>query len=294
MDIFEILQLLSGPLIGAVIGYFTNWIAVKMLFRPRKALYIGKLHVPFTPGVIPRRQGALAKALGRMVSESLVRKEDLKESLCSDAVSHTVARTVLSLPSIHTVGEQVLNEKYEPYRGKALEFVSDRIIEGILAMDLGEIITKEATETVSTFANANPLVKMFVSDQLIATLAAPIADKVAEYLRGDGREKLCEKLSEEFGNFEDRPIRDLISDTEKFETILVNFYHSMVNKYADAVVDHFHIDEIVEDKVMAMDPRDLEALLLSIMKKELNALVWLGVPIGFLMGCITTLINQIG
>ena len=294
MDIFEVLRLLSGPLIGAVIGYFTNWIAVKMLFRPRKALYIGKLHVPFTPGVIPRRQGALAKALGRMVSESLVRKEDLKESLCSDAVSHTVARTVLSLPSIRKVGEQVLNEKYEPYRGKVLELVSDRIIEGILAMDLGEIITKEATETVSNFANANPLVKMFVSDQLIATLTAPIADKVADFLRADGREKLCEKLGEELGNFEDRPIRDLISNTEKFETILVNFYHSMVNKYADAVVDHFHIDEIVEDKVMAMDPRDLEALLLSIMKKELNSLVWLGVPIGFIMGCITTLINHIG
>ena len=294
MDIFTVLKLLSGPLIGAVIGYFTNWMAVKMLFRPRKALYIGKLHIPFTPGVIPRRQGALAKALGRMVSESLVRKEDLKESLCSDAVSHTVARTILSLPAISTVGAQVLEGKYEPYREKALAFVSDRIIEGILSMDLGEIITEQATQTVSTFANANPLVKMFVSDQLIATLTAPIADKVTEYLRTDGREKLCEKLGEEFSAYESKPIRELFSNTEKFETILVSFYHSMVNKYADAVVDHFRIDEIVEDKVMAMDPRDLEALLLSIMKKELNALVWLGVPIGFLMGCITTLINHIG
>ena len=42
-----------------------------------------------------------------------------------------------------------------------------------------------------------------------------------------------------------------------------------------------------------MDPRDLENLVLTVMKKELNALIWLGIPIGFVMGCITTLINHI-
>ena len=293
MDFLEILRLVSGPLIGAVIGLFTNWIAVKMLFRPRKALYIGKMHVPFTPGVIPRRQGALAKALGRMVSESLVRKEDLKASLCSDAVSHTVARSIMSLPSIASVGDQVLGEKYEVYRDKTMELLSDKIIGGILSMDLGEIIAREANETVSTFAASNPLIKMFVSDQLIATLTAPIAGKVEEYLKAEGREKLRERLAEEYGNVENKSVAELILDEERFERILVNFYHAMVNKYADPVVDHFRIDEIVEEKIRAMDSRDLETLLLTIMKKELNALIWLGIPIGFIMGCITTLLNHI-
>ena len=293
MDILDVLRLISGPVIGAVIGLFTNWIAVKMLFRPRKALYIGKFHIPFTPGVIPRRQPALARAFGKMVSEGLVRKEDLKESLCSDAVSHTVARSVMSLPSIRSMGEQVFAEKYEPRRDRVLDFLTDRIIEGILAMDLGEIITKEATETVNGFANANPLVKLFVSDQMIATLAAPIADKVTDYLHADGREKLRERLVEEFGNFEDKPVRELISNQEKFEAMLVDFYHTMVNKFADAVVAHVRIDQIVEKKILAMDPRDLEALLLEVMRKELNALIWLGIPIGFIMGCITTMLNYI-
>ena len=293
MELVEALRLISGPVIGAVIGLFTNWIAVKMLFRPRKALYIGKFHIPFTPGVIPRRQPALAKAFGKMVSEGLVRKEDLKESLCSDAVSHTVARSVMSLPSIRTMGEQVFAEKYEPRRDRVLDFLADRIIEGILAMDLGEIITKEATETVNGFANSNPLVKLFVNDQMIATLAAPIADKVTDYLHADGREKLREKLTEEFGNFEDKPVRELISNEEKFEAMLVDFYHSMVNKFADAVVAHVRIDQIVEKKILAMDTRDLEALLLEVMRRELNALIWLGIPIGFIMGCVTTLLNHI-
>ena len=291
---FEWLQFLAGPAVGALIGYFTNWIAVKMLFRPRKALYIGKLHVPFTPGVIPRRQGALGKALGRMISEMLVRKEDLKESLCSDAVSRTVAKTVLSLPSVHSVGEQVVGEeKYERGRDAVLDFMTDRILQGILAMDLGEIIHREATEAVNAYTNSNPLLKMFVNDQLIATLTAPIAQKVTDFLEADGRVKLREALAEQLGDYEDKPVADLFSDPEKIERVLVNFYHTLVMTYADAVIAHVHIEQIVEEKVRAMDPKDLEALLLMVMKKELNALVWLGVPIGFLMGLFTTLLNWI-
>ncbi len=292
--LFEWLRFLSGPLIGALIGYLTNWLAVKMLFRPRKALYIGKWHIPFTPGVIPRRKAALATALGRMVSEMLVRKEDLKESLCSESVSRTVAKTVLALPSVREVGLQVVDEeRYEHGRDKVLDFMTDRILQGILALDLGEIITKEATETVNTFTNSNPLLKMFVSDQLIATLTAPIAGKVTEFLNADGRVKLREALAEQLTPYEDRSIAELVGDAEKFEGVLVNFYHTLVKRYADAVVDHVHLERIVEKKINAMDPKELEALLLMVMKKELNALVWLGVPIGFTMGLITTIINWI-
>lgn len=284
--------LLAGPLIGALIGYMTNWLAVKMLFRPRKALYIGKFHVPFTPGVIPRRKAALATALGRMVSEMLVKKEDLKESLCSESVSRTVAKTVLALPSVKEVGLQVVDaERYEAGRDKVLDFMTDRILQGILAMDLGEIITKEATETVNTFTNSNPLLKMFISDQLIATLAAPIAGKVTDFLNTDGRVKLREALAEQITPYEEKPVADLMSDTEKMEAILVNFYRTLVRRYADAVVDHIHLERIVEAKINAMDPRELEDLLLMVMKKELNAIVWLGVPIGLIMGCVTMLTN---
>ncbi|MBQ9708533.1 MAG: DUF445 family protein, partial [Firmicutes bacterium] len=35
------ITMLAGPLVGAVIGYFTNYLAVKMLFRPRHAIKIG-------------------------------------------------------------------------------------------------------------------------------------------------------------------------------------------------------------------------------------------------------------
>lgn len=293
MDWPLLLKWITGPVIGAVIGLFTNWLAVKMLFIPRRALYIGKWRVPFTPGVVPRRQGAFAKALGAMISESLVRKEDLKRALCSDGVSKTVARSVLSLPSIHSLGDRVLGEEYEDKRDKALSLVADKILEGILAIDIGDVIAREANATVSAYAASNPLIKMFVSEQLINNLTAPIAGKVTDYLNTEGREKLLDTISQKLGAVENKPVCELITDKERFEELLVGFYRTLVNEYADAVVDHFHVERIVEEKVRAMDPRDLEDLLLSVMKKELNAIVWLGMPIGFIMGCVTTLINQL-
>ena len=104
MEPLVVVKIVISLVMSAIIGIFTNYIAVKMLFRPYRAKYIGKFHIPFTPGIMPRRQGALAKALGRMISESLVRTEDLKNALLSDEISHTIARGILSFPSVRVSG----------------------------------------------------------------------------------------------------------------------------------------------------------------------------------------------
>lgn len=38
-----ILHFLAGPVIGGIIGYFTNYVAIKMLFHPREPVKIGKI-----------------------------------------------------------------------------------------------------------------------------------------------------------------------------------------------------------------------------------------------------------
>ena len=43
----NIAAMIAGPAVGAVIGYVTNWIAVKMLFLPRKELRLFGRRVPF-------------------------------------------------------------------------------------------------------------------------------------------------------------------------------------------------------------------------------------------------------
>ena len=93
--------LLSGPLTGALIGYLTNYLAVKMLFRPRKAIYIFKKRLPFTPGVITRGKDRLAKAVSRLVSETLITEEDIRGYLLSAEMENSVAEKA----------EEILSEK---------------------------------------------------------------------------------------------------------------------------------------------------------------------------------------
>ena len=74
------------PIIGAIIGYETNWIAVKMLFRPRKEVRVFGKRLPFTPGVIPRGQARLAKAVGNVVETQLLTPEYMGEKLLAKRV----------------------------------------------------------------------------------------------------------------------------------------------------------------------------------------------------------------
>ena len=76
----KILQIILPILVGSVIGYFTNGLAIKMLFRPHRAVYIGKHKLPFTPGIIPKNQKRLAGAIGDAVSEQLLTKDAVLQS----------------------------------------------------------------------------------------------------------------------------------------------------------------------------------------------------------------------
>ena len=291
MEPIEILRIFVVLVMSAVIGIFTNYIAVKMLFRPYRVKYIGKFKIPFTPGIMPRRQGALARAMGRMISESLVRTEDLKKALLSDEISHTIAKGILAFPSIRSSGESLFGENYDAKRDVVLDYLTDRILQGILAMNVGEVIANEASATVSAFTAKNPLLAMFVSDAMVAQLAAPIGDKVTAFLEGDGKAKLKEALSAELEGVETKPVAEWVKDTEAFERVVVGLYRRLVDKYAGSIASQFHIAEIVEEKINAMPPEAIEKLFLSVMKKELNAIMWLGGAIGLVLGSVSVLDN---
>ena len=75
------------PLVGALIGYATNWLAVKMLFRPRKPTGIG----PFQfQGVVPRRQEALADSIAETVQDELISAKDVAALVQKIATSEDV------------------------------------------------------------------------------------------------------------------------------------------------------------------------------------------------------------
>ena len=78
LDLANLWIYVAPPVAGAIIGYFTNDIAIKMLFRPYKAIYFGKRPLPFTPGLIPRNQERLAKRIADTIMGSLLTPGELQ------------------------------------------------------------------------------------------------------------------------------------------------------------------------------------------------------------------------
>jgi uncharacterized membrane protein YheB (UPF0754 family) len=79
VSLSQIWLYLAPPVVGTVIGYFTNDVAIQMLFRPYRARYLGQYQIPFTPGLIPRNQERLAQRISDTIMGSLLTPDELQK-----------------------------------------------------------------------------------------------------------------------------------------------------------------------------------------------------------------------
>lgn len=77
----------SVPITAALIGWITNYIAVKMIFRPRKPISIFGWKVQ---GLVPKRQRALAISIGETIERDLLSHEDIEKVLQSNEIESGV------------------------------------------------------------------------------------------------------------------------------------------------------------------------------------------------------------
>lgn len=68
------------PVISGLIGWVTNWVAIKMLFHPRKPLRFMGMTIQ---GIFPKRQYQFATKLGKLVSEQLLSFQDIEQKIIS-------------------------------------------------------------------------------------------------------------------------------------------------------------------------------------------------------------------
>ena len=292
------IDILAGPVIGAIIGYCTNYIAVKMLFKPLKPVKIGNWTLPFTPGIIPKGKARMAKAMGEAVGDHLLTKQDLEQILLSDEVKKTVGQAVGSgLQTIQSnedtvetfLGHYVEQEDYAQMRGKLENFITEKISNGLEQMDVGAIIAEEGAKEVKNKFQGS-MVSMFLNDDLIQSIAVPIGNKVGEYIRENGREKIHPLVVGEIAAAENLPVKQLMEKIplgqEKVLELVEAVYVKFVGEKAGELAEKFHIAQVVEDKINEMDVLEVEHILLGIMKKELHAVVNLGALIGFILGLL--------
>ncbi len=118
----KILKFIIPIVVGAVIGYITNWFAIKMLFRPpHYEQRIFGIRVPFTPGLIPKEKGRIAKSVGETVSAYLLSPEIIIDSISNDEnndkvkswVEENINKLKESNKSIRDLAENIVGEKYD-------------------------------------------------------------------------------------------------------------------------------------------------------------------------------------
>jgi len=83
-------------IVGSIIGYVTNWLAIKMLFRPHNEIRIFNLKLPFTPGLIPKERARIANSIGSSISDYLLTKEELTEALSNEKMSQNIDKWILN------------------------------------------------------------------------------------------------------------------------------------------------------------------------------------------------------
>jgi len=122
-------------IVGAVIGYITNWLAIKMLFRPYEEKRIFGIKVPFTPGLIPKEKQRIAKSVSEAIANHLLSKDTIVKALCSPNIySHIYNMVETKIKEIYssTKNLKALMEENLGFDQRNLDNINEYIYVGVL------------------------------------------------------------------------------------------------------------------------------------------------------------------
>ena len=291
------LQNLSGPIIGAVIGYCTNYIAVKMLFYPRNEVKVWGHKVPFTPGAIPKGKPRLAKSVGNIVANTLLTEEDIKQKILSPETEEAVVDKIMDeLSKKIYVGMGRICSNYEEYgdlKANLSDAFTDQIMESIGKIDFKNTIATEAGRIIKEKVNGTMLA-MFLSDEMLDSFIQPVGIELENYIAENGRDFVQKEVNEKIMVFEQKSILNLCEDMnveeERIRTAVRSIYHKASENAVNGVLKNIDISAMIEDKINEMKTEELEKVVLAVMKKELDTIVNLGALIGFILGSLNTIL----
>ena len=162
------------PAIGGVIGYLTNRLAVKMIFRPIKPVNILGFRLQ---GLMPRRQADMAKSIGAVVGDHLVRHEDVArgldsidmESILMELLDHGLGPKIQELRGLPLIGGFLTEERIEDLRKSIISSLVEhkgKIMDKLeAALEKGLDVQALVTDKVAAF----PLDKL---EALVLQIAA--------------------------------------------------------------------------------------------------------------------------
>lgn len=211
----EFMKLLIPVIVGAVIGYVTNWLAIKMLFKPLREKKIFGIKLPFTPGLIPKERSRIAKSVGETIGQHLLSPETIVKALCSEKISgqiYSYFEDKIKLLSqkeykVKDLLEHFFNSHYESFKVKLKVIIYNNLYSQLTNEGKKNRILKSINDWISSKYNE------FVKTDAYSRLKENFADKLSEYLQS-------EELKGKASGFIENYINKLKEDNRRFSDVI--------------------------------------------------------------------------
>ena len=285
----EILAFFAAPILGGLIALSTNWLAIRMLFRPHREVRVLGVKLPFTPGLIPKERVRIANKLADAISTKLLTPDVFAKELINP--------DMLFLPDI-TIGEALQKSEIKllngEYVGKSIDRLLPWLAEELALLDekhpqinekLREFTEKVISESAGGFA------AMFISTEKVYD---SIKSGITEHLscvdkRQLLKEKICSFANSEFTN---DMLTEKVLDVNirKFLTSLAKKEEHTALRVFKQFVEYFAknlpIARMIENRIAEFDVAEAEEIILSVTGRELKVIVLLGGVLGFVIGMV--------
>lgn len=313
-----------APLLGGVIGYITNDIAIRMLFRPHKAKYIMGVHIPFTPGIIPKEKGRIADSIGRVISSNLMNNEVLKRYLLSEDMVGKVRSTLEEFIEIQKHNQETVKEFLSHYLSDdeietILQNINDSITKQTYTKlsdtSVGEKVAHIAIDQVAEKLSIDGASELFagiggvmrglgglfggnIVARFLAMLREPaehfLANNIDTMLKNNGKDIISNMIDSGVEGFLNKPVCNILEghddQLEQSVNTVESIYRTVINDHLPKILESINISKIVRDRINEMDVNETEKLIFQVMDKELKAIVWLGALLGLVMGSINLIL----
>lgn len=299
------LAYIARPLIGAVIGYITNDIAIRMLFRPRTAKYVFGVKVPFTPGLIPKEKSRIAASIGDAISKNLMNHEVLEKTLLADEMVDKIKKGIEDFVNNQKHNDDTVEQFLRHYlSADDIRYMSESVSNDLSSQIHTALSSAQLGSKIANIVVTHVLEKvkkgmlgMFGADQFISMVATPVenllAKNINEMLANHSQEMVGTLIDDQINNFMAVPMKNFLagreSQIEKAESTIISLYRTLVTEQLPRILDTINISKIIESRINEMDVKESEKLILDVMNRELKAIVWLGALLGFVMGCVNLL-----
>jgi uncharacterized membrane protein YheB (UPF0754 family) len=299
------LQWLIGPCVGAVIGYITNDIAVRMLFRPREARYLWGRKLPFTPGLIPKSRYRLSESVGKLVGSELLSGDVLRRALLSDSMRQRIGGAIdgfsASLSDDERKARELIPASVEPEK---IESSIDELVGTVAAALGGKLLTSGFEITLSEQVMADlrsritttpfaPL-RLFWDDRFHKSMVDRLAKAVRDMVSEHGEQWINTLVKGAVQDGLDTTVSIWYSRVEPYvpriKGAIMTGYERLVTDHLERALSAVDLGAILRSHIDSLDMAEMERMILSIMKRELRAIVWLGALLGAVMGIVNAII----